>query len=283
MNEFESRYFPFKRFSRRHLKFSRSRDLQCAVSREYRGQLQLKQLQLAALHPAAKGKKLAFISDWHWHNSPRQQQLLSELSDILAAQKPDILLLGGDLCDDAVFLPELPALLSELAKMAPAIFAVNGNWEAGKRWLSENYFAELYAKYNIKLLENNSVICGAFCITGLPDISSVNFRIPENPPSTDALTGILLVHNPDTVIAAARDKFLKNFSLAFCGHTHGGQIRLPLAGAIYCPSFYHCKFDCGVFDCRDLPIKMVISSGISEHHNSFRLFCPPEIIIAEFN
>lgn len=282
MKDFEARYFPFKRFSLKHKRFYRFREWRWEIL-SAKGELPVvKKLTLPPFHPENGGKILAFLSDWHWHASPSQQRLLSGLSAALGKIKPDILLLGGDLCDDAEFLPQLPVLLGQLGTLAPAVFAVNGNWEAGKRWLPENYFRDLYAQHNIQLLENQTVICGGFRITGLPDISSINFRqLAALSPLPDK-TDLLITHNPDGVVAAGRTHFLRDFALAFCGHTHGGQIRMPLFGALYCPSFYRCKFDRGIFGCRGINTRMIVSSGIGERNHSFRFNCPPEVLIVEF-
>ena len=282
MSGFEERYFPLKRFSRRHLKFYRCREWRKNISSVKGNLLTVKTLQIPSPIPEASGKRIVFLSDWHWHDSLKQRQLLSELVSSVKSLAPDMLLLGGDLCDDAEFLPQLPELLEKLGSLAPHVFAVNGNWEAGKRWLPENYFADLYRKYNITLLENQSVECGSFYLTGMPDISSINFhQLPELHHAPDRIV-LLLSHSPDGVVVTARSTFLRNFDLAFCGHTHGGQIRLPLAGALYCPSFYRCKFDRGIFGCYGMKMKMIVSSGIGEHNNSFRFLCPPEIIAVEF-
>ena len=280
---FEARYFPLKReFRLRAAKYRRCRSIAMPRSGFAGKILTLRHLDIPSVTAELKGRRILFISDWHWHDSLKQRQLLSEFVSSVKSLAPDMLLLGGDLCDDAEFLPQLPVLLEKLGSLAPHVFAVNGNWEAGKRWLPENYFADLYRKYNITLLENQSVECGPFYLTGMPDISSINFhQLSEVNHAPDRI-GLLLTHSPDGVVVTARSTFLRNFDLAFCGHTHGGQIRLPLAGALYCPSFYRCKFDRGIFGCYGMKMKMIVSSGIGEHNNSFRFLCPPEIIAVEF-
>lgn len=244
--------------------------------------LTLLKLLLGSPTPQVKGKRIAFISDWHWHDSERNHRILEEFTGLMKQFSPDILLLGGDLCDDAEYLDSISGLLEKLSGIAPNVIAVNGNWETGKRWLGENFFAELYRKHGITLLENDSLTCDGFRFIGLPDISSINFHYLPEFPSAPELTDILLVHSPDGVIAADHRGFLRNIRFAFCGHTHGGQIRIPLLGALYCPSFYQTKFASGIFERRGLKMKMIVSSGIGEHAKTGRFLCPPEVIIAEF-
>ena len=282
-NKFDERYFPLKRsFRLRSAKYRRCRSLRMTSTRFAGKELILRTLLFPAPIPEVKGKKVVFISDWHWHNSKRNRQLLAEFTELMEKFSPDVLLLGGDLCDDAEHLDLLPELLEKLAALAPEVIAVKGNWETGKRWLPENFFAELYAKYGITLLENSEKLIPGMRIYGLADLSSINFHAVPEPPNEKNITNILLVHSPDGVISADNKGFLRNFPLAFCGHNHGGQIRLPLIGALYCPSFYFTKFDSGIFERRGLRIKMVVSAGIGEHSHSRRIFCPPEMILTEF-
>ena len=280
---FEERYFPLKRgFLHRSKRYRRCRSLPVKRTREAGKLLTLTQITMPLPETLPAGKKLLFISDWHWHDSERNHRQLRELIEYTAKNPPDILLLGGDLCDDAEYLDSLPVLLKKLSAAAPAVVAVNGNWETGKRWLDEDYFFQLYRRYGITLLENDSITVDGFRIFGLPDISSVNFRYLNVPEKDETKTDILMTHSPDGVISADHDGFLRHFQLAFCGHTHGGQVRIPLIGAIYCPSFYSVKFVSGIFERRGLKMKMIVSSGIGEHAHTRRFCCPPEIVEVVF-
>ena len=283
MNEFDDRYYPLKRrFPNRVKQFSRDRELRFERIRTPGFLLEVSRLILPAAVPDASGKRLLFVSDFHWHDSPRNHRLLNELSDFSKRYSPDILLCGGELCSDAEYLDSLPPLLTALAELAPVSAAVSGNWETGKRWLKPDFFKEMLKNHGIKLLSNESLTVNGFYIFGLPDVSSLDFRNLPPPEIPDNTQNILLVHSPDAVVAADKGSFLKNFHLAFCGHTHGGQIRLPLIGSLYCPSFYRCKFDRGIFSRQGNSLKMLVSSGIGEHRNTPRILCPPEIITVEF-
>ncbi|MBO5667676.1 MAG: metallophosphoesterase [Lentisphaeria bacterium] len=283
MNSFDERYYPLKRkFTARSKKFTRDRELAVQRIRTSGSELVISKIRFPAASPENIGKRLIFTSDWHWHNSDRNQRILQEFSRFTAEFRPDLLLLGGDICDDADTLTGLPELLAHLSSLAPEVLTVNGNWEAGKRWLKPDFFAGLYAENNIILLENSSFRIGSLRFTGLPDISSINFRYIQAPPAEAGITDILLTHSPDGVVASDKRDFLKNFALAFCGHTHGGQVRLPLFGAVYCPGFYAGKFDRGIFSRKGYDLKMIVSSGIGEHNGTFRFLCPPEAIALEF-
>ena len=66
--------------------------------------------------------------------------------------------------------------------------------------------------------------------------------------------------------------------LLLCGHTHGGQIRLPIVGPIIAPSFYGSRYASGVF--ANEKTVMHVSTGISGIH-PFRWGCMPEVSILE--
>ena len=62
--------------------------------------------------------------------------------------------------------------------------------------------------------------------------------------------------------------------LMLSGHVHGGQIRLPLVGSIFVPSWYGSKYDCGTF--YEAPTVMHVSRGLAGQH-PLRFFCKPEV------
>ncbi len=81
---------------------------------------------------------------------------------------------------------------------------------------------------------------------------------------------ILLSHSPDRFYRAAR----WGIDLMFSGHNHGGQIRLPLVGAVFMPSIYSRRFDRGFF--RRGRTLMYVNEGVAGKH-PVRYGCLPEI------
>jgi predicted MPP superfamily phosphohydrolase len=81
---------------------------------------------------------------------------------------------------------------------------------------------------------------------------------------------LLLSHSPDRFYRAVR----WGIDLMLSGHNHGGQIRLPLVGAVFMPSVYSRRFDRGFF--RRGRTLMYASDGIAGMH-PVRYGCPPEI------
>jgi predicted MPP superfamily phosphohydrolase len=87
---------------------------------------------------------------------------------------------------------------------------------------------------------------------------------------------ILLYHTPDLAPVAAR----LGVDLQLSGHTHGGQVRIPVFGALFTGSLYGKRYEAG----RIQVDKMIlyVTRGIGLEGASaprLRLFCPPEIIL----
>ena len=92
--------------------------------------------------------------------------------------------------------------------------------------------------------------------------------------SADAEDGlrILLTHSPDQIAwAAAYD-----FDLILAGHTHGGQIAIPVVGPIVAPSKHGVLYASGTFEIDGAV--MHVSRGLSGDE-SIRINCPPEVAL----
>jgi uncharacterized protein len=89
---------------------------------------------------------------------------------------------------------------------------------------------------------------------------------------------IALVHTPDADVLT--DLHRNDVDIVFAGHTHGGQIRLPLAGAIISGCNLKVKFAAGLFYFKNSVLH--VSRGLGEgRYSPFRFFCSPEAIILE--
>lgn len=85
---------------------------------------------------------------------------------------------------------------------------------------------------------------------------------------------LLLSHSPDQILWARR----YGFDLVLAGHTHGGQICLPLLGPILCPSRYGVKYAEGVFEVGQTILH--VCRGLSGGE-PIRFRCPPELACLE--
>lgn len=84
---------------------------------------------------------------------------------------------------------------------------------------------------------------------------------------------LVLVHNPDFTEMLPEGRI----DLALCGHTHGGQVRLPLLGAPVVPSFFGDKYAQGLVQG---PSGLVyVNRGIGLIPPAVRLNCRPEVTL----
>lgn len=243
--------------------------------------------------PELAGESFLFFTDLHirfgttgnlfaphgpgsWHGTGWIRCALNEAVEMM---RPDYLLFGGDLVTYAVCYPAAMEMMASLS--APCgCFAVLGNWDKRRRWwLPFREIERLYERAGWRLLVNESVRSGGVEICGVDDYKMGIPRVCGN--STAAAYRILLSHNPDTVAELPPDE-LSRFDLALCGHTHGGQIRIPFFGALRASSRYWKRFEYGCRSHRMCDTAMIVSSGIGTTWLHVRMNCPPEIVLVRF-
>jgi predicted MPP superfamily phosphohydrolase len=89
---------------------------------------------------------------------------------------------------------------------------------------------------------------------------------------------ILLYHSPDLAPHAAE----LGIDLQLSGHTHGGQVCLPLLGAIVTGSLYGRRFQSGRYNLQNLVLYVTRGIGMEgAGAPRVRFLCPPEIVLWE--
>jgi predicted MPP superfamily phosphohydrolase len=83
---------------------------------------------------------------------------------------------------------------------------------------------------------------------------------------------ILLAHEPDFADEAAKS----TIDLQLSGHSHGGQVRIPLLPPLYLPVMGR-KYVLGTYHVG--PLTLYTSAGLGTVGVPVRLNCPPEIIL----
>lgn len=229
--------------------------------------------------PEHDGLRVALMSDLHVGSPHWQLADLHELVRRTNAEHPELILLAGDYVIDGVKFgtrtaPEPIAHELGLLRAPLGVVAVLGNHDWGndgariRRALESN---------GVIVLENE--ICRlerrgkSFYVVGLADALLRESRIgptldtvPANEPT------LVVVHEPDVF-----PRIDGRASLTLAGHTHGGQVRLPLLGRPVIPSDYGQRYAAGhiVEGGRHL----FVTTGVGTSIIPVRFGVPPEIAL----
>ena len=188
--------------------------------------------------------------------------------------QPDIVLLGGDLVD-AVGRDDPRPLIDQLARLrAPlGVWSVWGNHDHRRLRTRGGIaaFEGALAEAGITTLRNHGVqVRDDLYLAGLddwregrPDLTATLAGRPAGVPC------LLLSHNPDALPRVPED-----VDLTLCGHTHGGQVRLPFVGPIVTSSRYGRRFAAGWVRG---PALGYVSRGLGVSQLPVRVMCPPEL------
>jgi hypothetical protein len=161
--------------------------------------------------------RIAALSDLH---APCIYLSTPDLVRTLNAQKPDILILAGDMFGVPDFEETIAGFKNARAEYAK--LAVLGNWEYQLN-LSFESLKKAYADSNIELLINNTCEVNGLKMLGLDDLlsGSPNYKLADDI-SSNQLPGLIVSHCPE---AFGRIKsHYRNSKIVISGHTHGGQI-----------------------------------------------------------
>ena len=223
------------------------------------------------------GVKIVFASDFHI--KPYGQKRLEKIVEIINKQNPDVVVSAGDfVCGHTEHSTMHPQKIAEgLAKVKSkyGFYTTLGNHDG---WYDRWYIKELLEKQNIKVLNNKNVklnINGKdIYIAGVEDMMTAFPNVEDALKGTKSPT-ILLTHTPDIFPDVP-----KNVNLTLAGHTHGGQVRIPIIGPIFTASTYGNKYAIGFIEENDK--NLITTRGIGVSILPFRFNSPPEIVVIEF-
>lgn len=244
-------------------------------------------LQLTQIHVrstrlnGAAPLRLLHISDIHLERvTPREQRLLA-LVERLA---PDLILVTGDYLNisytqDPMAQSQVRALLGQLH--APwGVYAVSGSplvdWpEVVEALLNDQELIWLQdGMIELEVKGHRLHIAGVTCTDDRHD-DAKRLRHLLNDRPADAFT-LLLYHTPDVMPAAVEARV----DLYLAGHTHGGQLRLPLFGALITASAYGKRYEMGLY--REGDTTLYVSRGLGMEGMGApraRFLCPPEVTL----
>ncbi len=224
-------------------------------------------LPVTGLPASLAGLRVGFITDLHcsrW-SSPEYVGLAARR---LMDERPDLIVLGGDFVTwgDRRFVKPSADALAPLS--APhGVFGILGNHD------DDRYMPAALAARGVEVLKDART---RLTIKGeIVDLVGIRFWTRKAVDIASIMKGasgtvVLLAHDPRRLTEAAG----LNVPLVLSGHTHGGQVVLPLAGAIAAQKF---PVVAGIG--RRNRTTMFVSRGIGTVYVPVRINCPPEVAV----
>lgn len=230
--------------------------------------------------------RIALVTDLH---SCKYGQNQKTLIDAVNKEKPDIILLGGDIFDDIIPDTNTKVFLKAVAPKCPCYY-VTENHEYWSRH-SDEMIAWLRAN-NISVLDGESVNVEIgnqkISLSGINDPDKERFTGKSGDfyseldeiqrEKDDNLFRVLLAHRPSYV-----ESYLKyGFDLVLCGHAHGGQWRLPFVlNGVFAPDEgWLPKYAGGKYDFPNG--QMIVSRGLARESTRVpRIFNRPELVVVD--
>lgn len=227
------------------------------------------------------GFTIALLSDFHFDPYFSIHPLTAAIP-IVNALRPDLIVLTGDFVSvplvgndrKAAFAAEPCARLLSQMTAPHGLWAVLGNHDDGT---DPQHVTRALQAEGIQVLANQSTALerdGArIWLAGVNDVlshtadlSKTLRRVPAGEPV------VLLAHEPDFADEASRFPI----DLQLSGHSHGGQIRLPLLPPLYLPKMAK-KYVLGGYQVG--PLALYTTCGLGTVGVPMRLNCPPEITL----
>ena len=220
--------------------------------------------------------RIVLLTDFHSSSYGKNQQVLI---DVIGRQKPDVILMAGDIAENVRPHRHTEELLGQLAHRYPCYYAV-GNHE---EWSGEcDDIKKMFRSYGVKVMEGDSDI---FEVSGQAvRISGADNSLPFTQLSAcyenagDGIFTVFMSHRPDRVELYSGH----GFDLVVCGHAHGGQVRIPgLLNGLYAPDQgLFPKYAGGRYLLDDGKTEMIVSRGLCKNILP-RVFDPPEVVVID--
>jgi uncharacterized protein len=203
------------------------------------------------------GKRILFASDLHLTKSG-PLYIVNGLLDIALRERPDIVLLGGDLVDFKSGLDPLHRLIGEIARITP-VAAIGGNHD---RWVG------------LSDVRSSVISAGGHWLEDEPLRWAPN-AVAYGDPTQELLPArcqVLCTHDPRP--PAAR----RGFDLVLSGHLHGGQFVFYERGGRLYPGAFAYQWNGLRFE--DNGSTLLVSRGVRDTF-PLRWNCPREVIAVD--
>ena len=215
--------------------------------------------------------RVAVLGDLHVGHGVMDLKALERALESVAAERPDIILFVGDYTTDTQdeidqLRQSVVAMIKKTSVQAPT-YVVLGNYET---WTGRQEWLEAFRRADVVALENEITITtigdAEVCVRGLGDYYTDQLRWVDWPDSCADNVKITLTHDPAGAFLRGSE------GLFFAGHTHCGQVRLPLVGPLWVPTSAPAEATCGLY--QDADRTLFVTSGVGTSILPLRLGAP---------
>jgi predicted MPP superfamily phosphohydrolase len=229
--------------------------------------------------PALERLRICLISDLHVGAPFISTGKLQRIVTLINESQPDLIVIAGDFVIQEVLggsFVQPETIAGELKNLHAryGVYAVLGNHD----WLYNGALVKnALTRAGIVMLDHNAVRIEdngqALWLVGFgdlwmdnPDITATLAKVSDNAPI------IAVTHNPDVF-----PRVPVTVSLTLAGHTHGGQVNLPLLGRRFVPSGYGARYAIGLIE--ENNHQLFVTAGVGTSILPVRFRVPPEISI----
>ncbi len=225
------------------------------------------------LDPAHDGLRVAQLSDLHVGPRTREELIRAAIEEANAF-RPDLVVLTGDyVCRDRGGVELMRAWLGGLE--APTV-AVLGNHD---HWVDADGATHALERHGYAVLRNQRT---TLTLRGAPlTVIGVDDLLTGHARPADALAGpppgsrLVLAHGPKTADQLRR---VGEPLLCFSGHTHGGQIDIPVFTPLLMRAIAHEPYARGRFQLG--PVQLYVNRGVGNSALRIRIHSDPEMTLA---
>lgn len=229
------------------------------------------------------GVRVAVLADLHVGSPYNGIEKLKQIVELTNGLKPDLIIIPGDLVIQGVFggtfvAPEEAAVVLAHLKAPMGVWASLGNHDY---WLDARRVVAALEKEKIGVLQDDAVQIkrgnAHFWLVGISDfwegphdVKKALSQVKDDAPV------LMFTHNPDIF-----PTLTNRFSLLIAGHTHGGQVHLPVVGRPIVPSKFGERFAHG--HVIENGRHMFVSTGLGTSIFPVRFRVPPEVTLLELH